>query len=242
MGRNARAALWAAVLLAVTLLAGCGGGATTNDEVAREERTSGSERREHDDGSQITGLMGTIRRDQVENALNPRMNRFLRCFADRMGDVEYLAGNMRLSFRIHTDGTVAWVHASQTDVGDRPAEQCVLEVARSTHFPRPRGGEAEFSWGFGFDAPEDVRPPLNWQADAIRDQQEDIEGAARECHVSGDYQVTVYIAPGGAVQSAGGSTPSAEAEAGLDCILDRVRSMEMPDPGSYAAKVSFPVR
>ena len=52
----------------------------------------------------------------------------------------------------------------------------------------------------------------------------------------------MYIEPGGRVLAAGGSAPSAEAEPGLDCILERVRGWDMPDPGSYAAKVTFPVQ
>jgi hypothetical protein len=61
------------------------------------------------------------------------------------------------------------------------------------------------------------------------------------CNGQGSYQVTAYIEPGGRVLSAGGSAPSAEAEAALDCILERVRGLSMPDPGSYAAKVTFAV-
>ena len=33
----------------------------------------------------------------------------------------------------------------------------------------------------------------------------------------------------------------AEGEQVLDCILDAVREMTMPDPGSYAAKITFEV-
>jgi hypothetical protein len=236
MGWKARAAV-----LTAFLAAGCGG-AVASEESASVEPTSGHEESRHEDGPQITGLMGTIRSDQVEDALNPRMGRFMRCFEQRMGDVEFLSGNIRMSFRIHTDGTVAWVFPSESDIGDRAAEQCVLEIARSTHFPRPRGGEAEFTWGFGFDAPDDVRLPTSWQEDALSDRQDDIADAARACNAAGDYRVTAYIEPGGHVLSAGGSAPSADAMAGLDCILERVRALEMPDPGSYAAKVTFAVR
>lgn len=230
--------------LCLTLLAGCGGGDTTPTEQAEESSTSGHESRsDPNDGVAITGLMGTIRQDQVENALNPRMNRFMRCFADRMGDVEYLGGNIRLSFRIHTDGTVSWVFPLETDIGDRQAEQCVLGVAQSTRFPRPRGGEAEFNWGFGFDPAEDVRPPLSWAADALGDRASDVSGLARSCHATGGgFSVTAYVEPGGTVLAAGGSMPSAEAEGPLDCILEGVREWTLPDPGSYAAKITFEVR
>lgn len=236
-------ALGAAVLV-LGALSGCGGGEGAGASgAAAEQGTSGSERpRERDDGAEITGLMGTIPRDEVEGALNPRLPRFLRCFEQRMGDVEFLSGNLRMAFRIHTDGTVAWVYPAESDVGDRQAEQCVLALARQVRFPRPRGGEAEFSWGFGFDAPDDVRPPLNWASDALGRRLADVGTIARECNARGAYRVTAYVRPGGRVLAAGGSAPSADAEAVLDCILDRVRAWEMPDPGSYPAKITFAVQ
>jgi hypothetical protein len=208
-----------------------------------EEQSSGGEVQNGTDadGVSISGLMGTIRRDQIENALNPRMTRFTRCFAQRMGDVEYLGGDIRMSFRVHTDGTVAWVYPADSDIGDRDTERCVIEVARSTRFPRPRGGEAEFSWGFGMDPPDDVRPPLRWEASALGERAEDVAALGAECGARGAYRVTAYVAPEGAVVAAGGTMPDAESETALECILERVRAMEMPDPGSYPAKITFEV-
>jgi hypothetical protein len=221
---------------------GCGGGqaVTPEHQTQREEREP--DRESSEDGAQITGLMGTIPRDEVEDALNPRMQRFFACFEARMRRVEFLSGNIRLSFRIHTDGNVMWVHTSESDVGDREAEQCILQIARGVRFPRPRGGEAEFSWGFGFDAPEDVRPPLDWAEGNLGDRSADVAELARECDARGSYSVTAYITPGGRVLAAGGSTPTADGEAALDCILERVRGWHMPDPGSYAAKITFAVQ
>ncbi len=238
---------WARSLCAALgiVAAGCGGGAEASEEPqeAREEETSGGDQNgTSEDGVAISGLMGTIRRDQVENALNPRMMRFTRCFAERMGDVEYLGGSIRMSFRVHTDGSVAWVYPAETDIGDRDTERCVLDVARGTRFPRPRGGEAEFTWGFGMDPSEDVRPPLSWDASAIEARASDLRGLRGQCRVSGAHSITIYVAPEGAVVAAGGTTPDAESDAALDCILDAVRAMTMPDPGSYAAKVTFEVR
>src|SRR5687768_10557496 len=132
------------VILTMIAIAGCGGGGAASEETSEETSSGGERARERDDGSSITGLMGTIGRDEVEETLNPRMQRFLRCFEQRLGDVEFLAGEIRMSFRIHEDGTVAWVYPSQSDIGDREAEQCVLSVARSARFPQPHGGEAEF--------------------------------------------------------------------------------------------------
>ena len=42
--------------------------------------------------------------------------------------------------------------------------------------------------------------------------------------------------------AAGASAPDAESLAALDCVADGVRGWAMPDPGSYAAKVTFELR
>ncbi|UJR81431.1 AgmX/PglI C-terminal domain-containing protein [Sandaracinus amylolyticus] len=234
---------WAAVVLIAAAVAGCGGSSESTETAARGDATAGAERpAERDDGSQITGLLGTIRPDQVDNALQPRMDAFMRCLAPRLSEVEFLGGDVRLSFRIHTDGTVAWVFPSQTTIGDRQAERCVLDVARRARFPRPHGGEAEFTWGFAFDPPEDVRPPTSWEATHIGPAL--LSGApdlATRCGVSG-VRVTAYVAPGGRVLAAGASAPDAQALESVDCVVDAVRGLTMPDPGSYAAKVTFLVQ
>jgi hypothetical protein len=239
---NVRTKPWA-LAAALMLVAGCGGSDEAADDGALEEDTSGDEEaQEVNDGSSITGLMGTIRRDQVENTMNPRMDRLARCFSARMGAVEWLGGDIRLGFRVHTDGTVAWVYPIETNIGDRETEQCILDVAGRAHFPRPRGGEAEFTWGFGLDPADDIRPPLNWGEESLGDRADDVAEVARDCGVHGDYAITAYVEPGGAVLAAGGSAPAAEQLETLDCVLEAVRAWEMPDPGSYAAKITFTVR
>ena len=230
----------------VVALAGCGG-APAPEVGPRSDATStqGSEVRRTVDpasGPQITGLMGTIRQDQVVGALEPRMNQFMRCLEPRLAEVEFLGGDVRLSFRIREDGSVLWVYPSATTLGDRAAERCVLEVASRARFPRPRGGEAEFSWGFSFDPPDDVRAPLAWEPSRVTSALTTGGAALRARCGRAGLRVTAYVAPGGRVLSAGASASDAESLAALDCVADGVRGWAMPDPGSYAAKVTFELR
>ncbi len=230
-------------ILLVIGLAACGGESTDAEET-EQSSSSGSERpAERDDGLAISGLMGTIRQDQVENALNPRLPRFQRCFEQRMGTVELLGGNIRMAFRIHVDGSVAWVYPAESDIGDRDTERCVLEVAQGTRFPQPRGGEAEFQWGFGLDPADDLRPPLNWSSGSLGRAADQVAALGRQCHARGPgHTITAYINPGGEVLAAGGTMPDQDGTDALDCILEGVRGIAMPDPGSYPAKITFTVR
>jgi hypothetical protein len=232
--------VWGALAASV---AGCGGSSEPAETAERGDATAGSESDpEPQDGSEITGLMGTIRQDQVVATLEPRQDSFFRCATQRMNDIEFLGGEVRFSFRIHVDGTVAWVYPSSSTIGDRQVEQCMLEVASRARFPRPHGGEAEFTWGFGFDPPEDVRAPLSWEATRVGPALiSGAPGLAQRCGVRGA-RVTAYVAPGGRVLAAGASAPDADSLGAIDCVIEAVRGLTMPDPGSYAAKVTFLVQ
>jgi len=234
-------------LLSLALLLGCGGEPEVAETTHSDEASSGDEVTEaHHDAVQIEGLMGTISADMVERGIEPRMGRFLRCFQERYGSLEVLGGRFEMAFRIHVDGTVRWVYPSDSTIGDRETERCLLHVASGIHFHRPRGGEAEFSYPLSLDTAEDVRPPLHW--DAARVGEALTEGGPAllsSCRPPGSramYRVTAYIMPGGAVQAAGAATDDAEAVDSLDCVAQAVRGWSMPDPGSYPAKVHFEVR
>ena len=230
---------YAALLL---LALGCGGSAEpASAPVTTTPATSGRERRAEaplPEGASITGLMGTISARAVQSALEPRMSRFGACFTDRIGAIEFLSGDITLSFRIHTDGTVAWVFPSASTIGDGVTERCILDIARTTRFAEPRGGEAEFTWGFGMDAASDVRLPLSWSESSVAGAVSANRGSVAGCGRTG-FRLTAYVAPGGSVLAVGGTAPDADALPALECVLDAVRRWSMPDPGSYAAKVSF---
>ena len=60
--------------VALALAVGCGGGDASTQDGSEMSSTSGAERpRERQDGVAITGLMGTIRRDQVEKSSEGRL-------------------------------------------------------------------------------------------------------------------------------------------------------------------------
>jgi hypothetical protein len=227
-----------AVLLVAGAIGGCGGAAaeteTTTVETSHDERPV-----EHDDGSQITGLMGTIRQDQVRDTMELRMDAFMHCFEQRLPAVHFLGGAITLSFRIRTDGTVLWVYPSRSTLGDRAVETCATEVASRAHFPHPHGGEAEFSWGFELDPPSDVRAPVSLASGGIDALIASSGTAVRGQCGPGRYDVTAYVSPGGSPLAVGVATDSSDAGAHLDCVATAISAWTFPDPGSYAGKVSF---
>lgn len=243
------------VRLAVCLAAGavtahavsaCGGAAAegeteTTTVVARHDDEPRDEPR---DGAAISGLMGTISADAVRDTLQMRQDRFLDCFARRLDDVRVLGGTIELAFRVKTDGTVLWVFPKRSTIGDRETETCILGVASTVHFRRPRGGEAEFSWPFEVAPPDDVRPPLTWAPDRVATllaENLDLGSRCRPAGTSTTFSITVYVGQGGSVLAAGGAPSEYGGVAAVDCVLDTVRAWPMPNPGPYPAKITFDV-
>lgn len=176
--------------------------------------------------------------------LDTKQERFLQCFARRLDAVDVLAGEIALTFHVDVTGHTAWVFAVRSDLGDRETEQCIVGVAASAHFPRPHGGEAEFTFPLAFDLPDDTRPALNWTPQRLARVLEEQVGVSARCRPAGSeavYTATVYIARGGTVLSVGASSSTYDGVAGLECIAEAVRTWQMPNPGSYPAKVTFEV-
>ncbi len=244
---------WGALPFSIIVAASCalvvGCGSSTPNPVEPVAQTHVDRHREAIESEperqvQIEGLMGTISADRVNQAMEPRMDRFLRCFTDRYDAVRVLGGHIEMSFRIHIDGTVRWVYPSTSTIGDRATERCLLDVAGRARFSRPRGGEAEFAYPLDLDTPEDVRPPVSWSSSDITDVlEENGQAVVSSCRPRGSraqFNVTAYVKRGGDVMAAGVSCDDPELSSQvLDCVADAVKSWNMPDPGSYPAKVSF---
>lgn len=232
-----RVAARAAVLAAVVV--GCGSEEAPVEEPAASA-SSGFEqppRRKMD----VSGLMGVIPERKIHGTLEPKLPKFQRCFFHGAGDVEFIGGHFKFYFRVGLDGRVEWVSPRGSSVGHRGTEQCLLEEAARTRFPEPRGGgAAEFVWGFELDPVGGVRPPVDWEAERVAPVVSANAASIEACGAGGsEYVVTAYVAPGGQVLAAGAASDSHEADAHIDCLVEAVRSWQMPDPGSYAAKVSF---
>ncbi len=189
--------------------------------------------------------MGTIPDYKIHERLEPKLPAFQDCFDRRAAQLEVVGGQIELYFRVSLDGRVSWVYPRQSSIGDRETERCVLAIAAATRFPEPQGGgEAEFAWGFEIPPPDDVRPPVDWDEARVRAAVRQGAHAIRACrgteHAS--YIITAYVAPGGQVMSAGTAAGDQVPPQQLDCVSDAVREWQMPDPGSYPAKVTFTVR
>jgi hypothetical protein len=192
-------------------------------------------------GMQVEGILGTIPPRKIEETLQAKLPIFQRCFFDGTGEVEMLAGHMKFYFHVDLDGRVSWVHPRGSSIGHRKTELCLLTAAQKVRFPEPKGGgPAEFVWGFEIEPSGGVRPALPWPADKVTRALATHQSELAACDTgSAHYTVTAYVAPGGSVMAAGAAADSQPAAEKIDCLLDVIRAWQLPDPGSYPAKVSF---
>ena len=223
------------------LAAGCGGAPEPQAQPAPVPSSAGAEAPKRGETMQVSGLHGTIPEREIRGTLEPKFPQFQRCFARSAERVEWVSGHMEFYFHVALDGSVEWVYPRASTIGDRETERCLLQIAAATHFPKPRGGgPAELAFSFDIDPSDEVRPPLELDASRVGAAVASARGAVESCG-AGAFDVTVYVAPGGQVIAAGAAADSTEAAERIDCVLQAVRGMAMPDPGSYPAKVSFRV-
>jgi hypothetical protein len=224
------------------LALGCGSSAEPESPLTRA--SAGGEHAEptEEDPLAVTGLRGTLSQSEIQNALEPRMMKLSRCVERRSSQVEWISGELELTFHVALDGSVTSVYPSKSTFGDREAERCMVDVARSTRFPEPHGGEADFSWSLDVPLDSDVRAPVEWgPADAADVLAEHGPEALAACGGS-SYAITAYVDPDGRVVAAGAATQSEQDASNLDCITQQVASWTLPSPGSYAAKLALELR
>jgi hypothetical protein len=168
-----------------------------------------------------------------------------RCHTSNLKRVEYLAGDIKFYIRIGDDGRAKWTYLEESNLGDREAERCIVDALGGATWPKPEGGpQAELRSSFGFDAPGDVRAPYEWSADkvaaVIGKHMSDLDKCTEGTNAK--FKITAYVEPdgkNGKVQAVGVATSSEKGADKVDCVVDAVKKMKMPSPGSYAVKVSF---
>ena len=225
-------------------LPACGGGnaapkpaeTPVTDEPAEKPRAKRQ-------GPSVSQELGEIDQKETERAIAKAQPDILACQKTGAKRLEYLAGDVRAFIRLDANGQVHWSYLEGSTLGDRATEKCILGALAKAPWPKPIGGEAEIRKGFVFDG-GDAREPAGWMPEKMFDAIAKADADVSRCKagVTGKFAVTAYVVPegkGGKVEAAGIAPPSKEGEAKVDCLLDVVRAMKPPSPGSYAAKVSF---
>ena len=248
----------AIVVLVSLLLSACGGAEAARRAPARSAGVatppSGSvaQRAERTrtlapSSMETRGITGSLSTVDVERALSRRFEDFGACFAQHGRRLRTLGGRIQLAFHVARDGSVLSVRATDSTIGHRQVERCIVDVAAATDFPPPQGGgDADFSWPLELDPPEHVRHPDTWDPSRVARVVRSQGPRVLERCVPEDiatFQVTTYVSRSGRVLAAGAIAlePTVDAEP-LDCVARLVRRWRMPRAERHQAKVTFELR
>jgi hypothetical protein len=244
MNRRARNRSRAWALLVVSLSGsglGCGGAPPPPKEPEAEPAPPSPSHGPRLNVSTELGQIDPVKTEATWAKLQPAM---MRCYTDGQRRLEYLGGDVKFFLRVGQDGSAKYVYLVDGTLGDRKTERCMLDLALAISWPVPDGGEAEVQKSMGFDPPGNVRAPSDWASDKVSAALEAHGADVAKCKagVSGTFHMTAYVQPlgkAGQVAAVGVAPPSKDGEGKADCLVDVVKKMKMPSPGSYAAKVSF---
>lgn len=220
-------------------------------------------------GPTIEQELGSIDPRAVEKRFDDLQSKLQGCHSQGRDRVEYLSGDVKVFLRVGKDGKVRYSWFEESSLGDRETEKCILGVFAASDWPKPKGGEAEVRNGFGWPAGSERAPTPWGSEKVIGALDEDKAAkanvAACKSGVSGDFVVTAYVEPmetddgasagnaskkaaqknakkktsGGKFKALGVAAPNKEGAEKVDCLVDALRDLSLPSPGSYAAKVKF---
>jgi hypothetical protein len=192
----------------------------------------------------MEGQLGSLDEGKVNETFATLLPRFGECLSQGSSRVEFLGGHVKFAIRIAVNGSAKWAYLADSTLGDRDTERCMLNVAKSARWPLPEEGEGQAQREFDFDPSPDVREAVPWNPDRVAKALGGARAKLGHCaqRAPGKYRATVYVHTNGSAMAAGVAPPDERGEAGpVDCMVDVIKAMRFPSPGSWPAKVSFAV-
>lgn len=211
-----------------------------------EAPTDGPASRPKSSGPAIQSEIGALDEGKVDEVLSNVRRKVARCLssANKGMDLEVVGGDIEVLIRVKTDGSTRWVVPVRSTLGDRKAEECIMNVLMVQDWPAPEGGdEGLVRTEYGIDPPG--RAPTAWRASDLGSKGSEVKQKLRSCKSDAgatSLSITMYVDADGNVMRAGGAVGDDRGPEAIACGIDAVQGMTFPSPGSYPAKVTVSVR
>ncbi len=229
------------ILATVIMATGCGAAppppATDGDAKPTEARPAFHERQGIGAESEIGGLD----EGKVKRVFEKATTQLSACYDKGAERVPYLAGDVSFRLRITKSGAVRWAHVKDSSLGDRATEECMLAILKNASWPRPEGGEGLAENSYKFEPGSEERPPVAWSPEQLGQPFRKARGALAKCRSgagTGAIKATLYVDTDGKASAVGVATADERGDAAVSCVVDTLKSLTFPSPGSYASKVS----
>ncbi len=188
--------------------------------------------------------IGGLDENKVKQVFQRSAARLSACYDKGAERLPYLAGEVSFRLRITSAGDVRWAHVKDSSLGDRSTEECMLAILKSASWPRPEGGEGLAENSFTFEPGSEERPPVAWSPEQLGQPFRKARGTLARCRSgagTGPMKVTLYVDTDGKASAVGVATADERGDAAVTCVIDTLRGLTFPSPGSYASKVSVTI-
>jgi hypothetical protein len=230
-----------ATWLVAALAAGCGSAeptpATPADDAASTPASPAG------NGMGVQSEIGALDEQKVQQTFSRASQQLSRCFAKGVQRIPYMGGEIRFKVRVKEDGAARWAYVKDSTLGDHDTEACMVEALRSTSWPAPVGGEGLAENSFTFEPSSDERPPVAWTPEQLGKPYKQAQRALAACRrkAQSPLKATLYIDTDGKPLSVGVSTADERGDHAIPCVIEALRELTFPSPGSYASKVSIEI-
>jgi hypothetical protein len=200
---------------------------------------------EKPDEMKVAGTLGSLDEDEIAGPFQRRWDDITRCYETAAGKQQFLGGRIEVKLRVTQTGDPKSAFVVASTFGNYDAERCILGIARELHFGKPHGGgEAEFTYPIEFRARRPVQP---WDEARVSPSVQRHRGDVRECKqraaggLPPSLSMTVYVAPGGKIASAGLAADAPLDDAFANCLVGKTRGWRLDDPLGKIAKATVGV-
>jgi hypothetical protein len=136
--------------------------------------------------------IGGLNEEAMDKAFATLGGDVRRCVESASGKLDVLGGQIKLRLRIDRQGNTRWAYVSESTLGDRETEKCILDRARAKSWPLPVGGEGLAEKSYEVDP---SKTPADLEERRARGDVARARAQAQKCRkgVHGSFMATAYL-------------------------------------------------
>lgn len=165
------------------------------------------------------------------------------CFAKGTTKVSSLGGHVKMKLRIDQKGALKWAYMSESTLGDRDTEKCLLDAARAKSWPLPIGGDGLAERSYDVDPPSPIK---ELDAKKFKVAVSLVQKETAKCRKRGTwgtvFRVTAYLRYDGLPVSVGVAPPNEKGEDVVDCMIKIIKKVKFGGIGRRMGKLGFDLR
>ena len=227
------------------LAAGCAHQAAAPPPPAPVVRELPPPKMEAPEEMKVAGTLGSLSDDEIAGPFQRRWDDITRCYDTASQRLSYLGGKIELKLRVGPSGDPKSVYVVSSTFGNYDGERCVLAIGQALHFSKPHGGsEAEFTYPIEFRGRRAVQA---WGEERVSPSLVRHRRDVKECQgrapraLPPSMTMTMYVAPGGKIASAGLAADAPLDDAFANCLVQKTKQWRLDDPLGKIAKATVGV-